>query len=45
MRSEPVFEWKWQSDLPTGLTLFTDPASSRDVLLVDRFSDGLRFAG
>ena len=39
------FERQWQSGSPAGLTLFSDPASPRDVLLVDRFSEGLRFAG
>ena len=31
----------WQSS--EGLTLFRDPASPRDVMLVDRFSDEFRF--
>jgi hypothetical protein len=39
------FELKWQSGPPAGLTLFRDPSSPRDVLLIDRFSEGLRFAG
>lgn len=39
------FERKWRSASSAGLTLFSDPASPRDVLLVDRFSEGLRFAG
>ncbi len=39
------FERKWQSGPSAGLALFSDPASPRDVLLVDRFSEGLRFAG
>ncbi len=39
------FQWKWQSNPPAGLTLFSDPGSPRDVLLVDRFSEGRRFAG
>jgi hypothetical protein len=37
------FTVRWQSADPGGLTLYQDPASSRDVLLVDRFSDGRRF--
>jgi hypothetical protein len=36
------FRLCWQSGEDGGLTLFHDPASSRDVLLVDRFSNGLR---
>jgi hypothetical protein len=39
------FERKWQSGSSAGLKLFSDPASPRDVLLVDRFSEGLRFTG
>ena len=39
------FERKWQSGSSAGLTLFGDPASPRDVLLVDRFSEGLRYTG
>ena len=34
------FSVHWQSIADAGLTLFHDPGSSRDVLLVDRFSDG-----
>jgi len=37
------FSGRWQSSPEAGLTLYQDPASSRDVLLVDRFSDGHRF--
>ena len=37
------FRQCWQSTADFGLTLFNDPASPRDVLLVDRFSDGFRF--
>jgi hypothetical protein len=37
------FRMHWQSAAAAGLTLYHDPASSRDVLLVDRFSDGLKF--
>ncbi len=37
------FKVCWQSADDSGLTLFRDSASSRDVLLVDRFSDGHRF--
>lgn len=37
------FTSQWQSSPESGLTLLQDPASSRDVLLVDRFSDGRRF--
>jgi hypothetical protein len=40
-----LLEQQWQSVSSAGLTLFSDPASPRDVLLVDRFSEGLRFAG
>jgi hypothetical protein len=36
------FKMAWQSGGDSGLTLFHDQASPRDVLLVDRFSDGLR---
>jgi hypothetical protein len=36
------FRMCWQSDTAGGLTLFHDPASSRDILLADRFSKGLR---
>lgn len=39
------FDCKWQSGSLAGLTLFSDPDSPRDVLLVDRFSEGHRFAG
>jgi hypothetical protein len=34
------YRMDWQSAAASGLTLYHDPASSRDVLLVDRFSDG-----
>ena len=34
------FRLHWQSAAASGLTLYHDPGSSRDVLLVDRFSDG-----
>jgi len=37
------FRMCWQSAAASGLTLYHDPASSRDVLLVDRFSDGRKF--
>jgi len=37
------FRMGWQSGAAFGLTLYHDPASSRDLLLVDRSSDGLRF--
>ena len=37
------FRLRWQSAAASGLTLYHDPASSRDVLLVDRFSDGHKF--
>ncbi len=37
------FSKSWQSAAAFGLTLYQDPASARDVLLVDRFSDGLKF--
>ena len=33
----------WQSAGGPGLTLYSDPASSRDILLVDRFSAGRQF--
>jgi len=39
------FSVHWQSDAASGLTLYHDPASDRDVLLVDRFSDGRKFTG
>ena len=39
------FRMYWQSTAASGLTLYHDPASSRDVLLVDRFSDGQNFLG
>ena len=39
------FRMHWQSAAASGLTLYDDPASPRDVLLVDRFSDGLKFPG
>jgi hypothetical protein len=38
------FELLWQSDPASGLSLFKDPTSPRDVLLVDRFSKGLQFS-
>jgi hypothetical protein len=34
------FRMYWQSAAASGLTLYHDPASPRDVLLVDCFSDG-----
>ena len=34
------FELQWQSTQDSGLSLFNDPRASRDVLLVDRFSEG-----
>jgi len=37
------FSKSWQSAASFGLTLYQDPASARDVLLVDRFSDGFKF--
>lgn len=37
------FELQWQSDDDAGLAFFKDLASPRDILLVDRFSDGLSF--
>lgn len=37
------YRLSWQSDAASGLTLYRDPASPRDVLLVDRFSDGHKF--
>lgn len=37
------FREYWQSAGVPGLTLYGDPASSRDVLLVDRFSAGRQF--
>ena len=37
------FRLRWQSAAAGGLTLYHDPASTRDVLLVDRFSDGRNF--
>jgi len=37
------FTMYWQSAADSGLTLYRDPASSRDVLLVDRFSEGRKF--
>ena len=36
------FRMCWQSGEDGGLTLFHDPASFRDVLLADRFSNGLK---
>ncbi len=38
------FEVRWRSADDSGLTLFHDPDSPRDVLLVDRFTDGLKFS-
>lgn len=35
------FRTSWQS--PVGLSLYQDPATPRDILLADRFSDGFRF--
>jgi len=40
---QACFRVRWQSAAASGLTLYHDPASSRDVLLVDRFSDGHKF--
>jgi hypothetical protein len=37
------FRMHWQSADASGLSLYRDPASPRDVLLVDRFRDGHRF--
>jgi hypothetical protein len=37
------FRLCWQSDAASGLTLHHDPVSSRDLLLVDRFSEGRQF--
>jgi len=37
------FRMCWQSTASSGLTLYQDPASSRDLLLVNRFSDGRQF--
>jgi len=37
------FRMGWQSAAVSGLTLHHDPASSRDVLLVNRYSNGLEF--
>jgi len=37
------FQLRGPSAAASGLTLYHDPASSRDVLLVDRFSDGRKF--
>jgi hypothetical protein len=39
---ETRFTARWQSDPALGLTLFHDSHSPRDLLLVDRFSTGLR---
>lgn len=36
-----LFKAGWQS--PAGLTLYRDPATPRDILLADRYSDGFRF--
>ena len=38
------FNLKWKSAAEAGLSLFEDPDSQRDVLLVDRFSEELRFS-
>lgn len=38
---ETRFTPVWKSAVVHGLTLFHDPASPRDLLLVDRFSEGL----
>ena len=38
------FNLKWNSAAEAGMSLFEDPGSQRDVLLVDRFSEGLRFS-
>ncbi|MFB3079542.1 MAG: hypothetical protein ACE1Y4_16205, partial [Lysobacterales bacterium] len=37
------FKLRRPSAAASGLTLYHDPASPRDVLLVDRFSDGRKF--
>ena len=37
------FRKSWQSAATAGLTLYQDPESARDVLLVDRFSKGRKF--
>jgi len=37
------FTLTWNSDAEAGLSLYRDPASRRDLLLVDRFSEGHRF--
>ena len=37
------FRRSWQSAAAAGLALYQDPVSARDVLLVDRFSKGLKF--
>ena len=37
------FRKGWQSVASAGLTLYQDPESARDVLLVDRFSEGRKF--
>jgi hypothetical protein len=42
---EARFDWKWRSGAPAGLTLFSDPETDRDILLVDRFTEGMRFTG
>lgn len=36
------FREVWKSKAEAGLSLYQDPASQRDLLLVDRFSEGLR---
>ncbi len=38
------FSMAWQSDAASGLTLYRDSMSSRDLLLVDRFSEGHQFS-
>jgi hypothetical protein len=38
------FNETWQSGCSGGLALYSDPDSPRDVLLVDRFSKGLRWS-
>jgi hypothetical protein len=38
------FNLKWKSAVEAGMSLLEDPDSQRDVLLLDRFSEGLRFS-
>ena len=38
------FSMTWQSDAASGLTLYRDPTLPRDLLLVDRFSEGHQFS-